>query len=182
MRKRRCISHLHFEFESRVSPHSAQALITRRLVANRRAACRYRYSVLCVCRVCLCLCTCATTTTTSNERADQRLQVAHRHSAPRPQAVLGGARQRHVSVTGDTVNAASRLQDVAKTEGMRVVVSDTLLQATEAPRGWIDRLRLTEMGLRPLRGRAAHLHVWAGQGPLAEEEADPAARSSGRVL
>ena len=83
-------------------------------------------------------------------------------------SILGGARQRHVTITGDVVNAASRLQEVAKAAGMRVAVSDALLQATEAPRGWVARLHLDEIGLQALRGRSARLHVWAGAGPAPE--------------
>ncbi|PWJ21386.1 CHASE2 domain-containing protein [Jannaschia seohaensis] len=75
-------------------------------------------------------------------------------------AVLGGARQRHVTVTGDVVNTANRLQEVARADGARVAVSDALLQATASPRAWVDRLRLGEAGLRRLRGRTARLHVW----------------------
>lgn len=79
--------------------------------------------------------------------------------------VLGGAQQRQVAITGDVVNVASRLQELAKTEGARVVLSDTLLQSTRASQHWIARLGLQELELQTLRGRRTRLHVWAGPGP-----------------
>lgn len=79
--------------------------------------------------------------------------------------VLGGAQQRQVAITGDVVNVASRLQELAKAEGARVALSDALLQSTGAPQHWIERLGLLELELQSVRGRDARLHVWAGHGP-----------------
>jgi adenylate cyclase len=79
-------------------------------------------------------------------------------------SVLGGERHRHLTIAGDAVNVASRLQEVAREAGARVALSDGLLQQTGDPHGWISRLGLRDLGLRALRGREMRLHVWAGPG------------------
>ncbi len=79
--------------------------------------------------------------------------------------VVGGARQRHVTVSGDVVNAASRLQEVAKEQQAGLAISDALLQQSGDPSGWTARLALRDLGPRDLRGRASALHVWTGSLP-----------------
>ena len=81
--------------------------------------------------------------------------------------VLGDTQQRQVAIAGDVVNVASRLQELAKTEGVRVVLSDTLLQASGAETLWSERFELRDLGLQSIRGRQGYLHVWAGPGPVA---------------
>lgn len=51
------------------------------------------------------------------------------HFGPVTSAILGGERQAQVTVTGDTVNVASRLQEIAKTLGTSFVISRSLYDA-----------------------------------------------------
>ena len=69
-------------------------------------------------------------------------------------SILGGATQAHVTLSGDVVNAASRFQEVAKSEGARVVVSGALLDAAGTENGF-ERVGLTE-----LRGRDGSVDLW----------------------
>lgn len=71
-------------------------------------------------------------------------------------AVLGGARQGHVTLVGDVVNVTSRLQDVAKTLGAEMVVSDDLVAAA----GPLGDHALDPVGPVTLRGRDAPISVW----------------------
>ena len=47
-------------------------------------------------------------------------------------ARLGGARQHQLTATGDTVNVASRLQDLTRDLGVAIVASDTLIENVRA--------------------------------------------------
>lgn len=76
--------------------------------------------------------------------------------------VFGSSRQRHVGVSGDPVNVASRLQDIAKTARCGVVVSDELLKDCTDPKRWLMQFDLRDLGLQALRGRKAPLHLWGG--------------------
>jgi len=69
-------------------------------------------------------------------------------------SILGGATQAHVTLSGDVVNAASRFQEVAKSEGARVVVSRALLEAAGAEDGF------EPAGLVELRGREGAVDLW----------------------
>jgi adenylate cyclase len=76
---------------------------------------------------------------------------------------LGGEHGMAFAVIGDTVNAASRLQELTRILGTPLVASDTLVQAIDAARdngagAMLQRLRLA--GERKLRGRAGSLKVW----------------------
>ncbi|MEM9267710.1 MAG: adenylate/guanylate cyclase domain-containing protein, partial [Pseudomonadota bacterium] len=78
------------------------------------------------------------------------------HYGPVMAAVLGGEAQRHVSVTGDVVNAASRLQAVAKKVQSTIVVSDALLLAANPELA----ARFRNVGLYTLRGQKDPLELW----------------------
>ncbi len=71
-------------------------------------------------------------------------------------SILGGATQAHVTLSGDVVNAASRFQEVAKTEGARIVVSDALLDAA----GMDARGGFEPVGQVALRGRDGTVDLW----------------------
>jgi len=47
-------------------------------------------------------------------------------------SLLGAADHQHVTATGDTVNVASRLLEIAKQQGSGVVVSEALAVAADA--------------------------------------------------
>lgn len=61
----------------------------------------------------------------------------------------------HVSVAGDVVNVAARLQDVARAEGVGFVVDGALLRAAEEAEAPVRLLRR-----EALRGRAGPVEAW----------------------
>lgn len=71
-------------------------------------------------------------------------------------AVLGGRNQGHVTFVGDVVNATSRLQDMGKTLGAELVVSDELVRAI----GDVSAYGLAHAGEVSLRNRAAPMEIW----------------------
>lgn len=80
------------------------------------------------------------------------------HSGPVVVSRLGGARNQHITATGDTVNVASRLLEVAKAEGARIVLSgDLIAEAALAPEvlGFGPQKRIT------IRGRTEPLDLRA---------------------
>jgi adenylate cyclase len=79
--------------------------------------------------------------------------------------VLGGDRHRRVSVSGDVVNTASRLQECARSRNASLALSGAIVTAAPAARRWADRAGLTPMARQPLRGRAALEEVWVGEPP-----------------
>ena len=70
--------------------------------------------------------------------------------------VLGDQGRSTPTVTGDVVNAASRLQEQAKTEGAVMVLSDALYRTAGSPK--LVRLRLAAPV--ELRGRTQRLAIW----------------------
>ncbi|RVU13869.1 CHASE2 domain-containing protein [Methylobacterium oryzihabitans] len=78
------------------------------------------------------------------------------HEGPVVLSRLGGARNQHITATGDTVNTTARLLDVAKAEGVALVLSEALLAARREP------VPLPHPGRRArvaIRGRRAALDV-----------------------
>lgn len=88
-----------------------------------------------------------------------RLRVSV-HSGPVEAGLAGGRLQAQVTLSGDTVNVASRLQEVAKAEGAAFVISRATLDAAQAvdPRSVRDFAPLVTA---PLRGRIHPVEVWA---------------------
>jgi adenylate cyclase len=73
---------------------------------------------------------------------------------------LGGGSFAHITATGDTVNVASRLMEVAASHGAALALSDDLLRhagpnSTVHARGFLTGPRDA-----PIRGRSADLAVW----------------------
>lgn len=91
------------------------------------------------------------------------------HSGPVTLSLLGGARHRTISVSGDVVNTASRLQEFAKSQGKPLALSDALIEREPAARAWADRAGLSRLADQSLRGRAAAETIWIGQPPLASD-------------
>jgi len=83
------------------------------------------------------------------------------HFGPVVATRLGGRRHRQISVAGDTVNVASRLEQLARGLETRLAVSDALVNAArESGRG--DLLTgLERIQAMPLRGRLMPVVVWA---------------------
>ncbi|WP_274628078.1 CHASE2 domain-containing protein [Arvimicrobium flavum] len=73
---------------------------------------------------------------------------------------LGGATHQHVTATGDTVNVASRLMEIAAAHGADMAMSDEMFQATgcDAPRFAAGRLQGPVE--TDIRGRSGSLSVW----------------------
>jgi adenylate cyclase len=77
------------------------------------------------------------------------------HFGPVVAGIVGGASHAQVTVNGDTVNIASRLQDVAKDRGADFIVSSATLDAAGATEGF------RPLGPAPIRGRSETVDVWA---------------------
>jgi len=84
------------------------------------------------------------------------------HAGPVQLGVLGGARHRHVSVSGDVVNAASRLQEFARSRNASLGLSDALVTSGPAATRWAGRAGLRKITAQVLRGRAHVEDVWVG--------------------
>jgi adenylate cyclase len=81
------------------------------------------------------------------------------HAGPVTTAILGGARQAQVTVTGDTVNVASRLQETAKEHGASFVISRAALDAAlaEDPGAGAGFTALPDQSIRGRAGKIAVL-------------------------
>ena len=77
-------------------------------------------------------------------------------------SLLGGAAHQTVSVTGDVVNTASRLQEIAKFHTSSIALSEALLAQNSAARSWARQAGLKSLEAQPLRGRSANETVWIG--------------------
>lgn len=84
-----------------------------------------------------------------------RLRVSVHHG-PATAAVLGGSRQAVVTLTGDTVNLAARLQETAKAFGVALVVTREALSAA----GAADDPAYVLLTRTRVRGREAETEVW----------------------
>lgn len=82
------------------------------------------------------------------------------HFGPVVMARLGGRTQGQVAAAGDTVNLASRLENVAREGGWALVVSDALVAAVAAAgrRDLLDGLK--EEASQSVRGRVGRVTVW----------------------
>ncbi|MEQ6250315.1 adenylate/guanylate cyclase domain-containing protein [Sulfitobacter sp. HNIBRBA3233] len=88
-------------------------------------------------------------------------------------SVLGGARHRIVSVSGDVVNTASRLQEFAKTHGASLALSEDLIASEDTARIWAEAAGLTPLADQALRGRAATQTIWIGEVPQTGDAGAP---------
>ena len=77
--------------------------------------------------------------------------------------VMGGDRHRRVSVTGDVVNTASRLQDCARSNGTSLALSDAFVTTSPSTVRWAERAGLRKLAPQQLRGRVAIEEVWVGE-------------------
>jgi adenylate cyclase len=72
---------------------------------------------------------------------------------------LGSPTQQQITATGDTVNVASRLLEVAKQQQRRVVVTEDLFQAVKAAAAAAGETAGYAPLTVPIRGRASDLRV-----------------------
>ena len=80
------------------------------------------------------------------------------HHGPVTAAVLGGRAQSVVTVAGDTVNLAARLQEIAKEIGARIVTTRETLEAAEPDRSAWTGWRFHSH--RRVRGRERTAEIW----------------------
>jgi adenylate cyclase len=73
---------------------------------------------------------------------------------------LGGLSHHHITATGDTVNVASRLMEVAARHGAELAVSDELLRAAGSGCALYAQGELTGPHETPIRGRSGSLAIW----------------------
>jgi adenylate cyclase len=73
---------------------------------------------------------------------------------------LGGGSYHHITATGDTVNVASRLMEVAAGHGVELALSDELFRAVGRDRSLFEAGVLTGAVETRLRGRSGSLDVW----------------------
>lgn len=82
------------------------------------------------------------------------------HYGPVVASRLGGDARQHVAVTGDTVNIASRLMEVAAAEAVAAAISDELWRAAGPDNPLLTAGRLTGPMQVQIRGRSGSLSVW----------------------
>ena len=85
--------------------------------------------------------------------ASRSARISARSSPP-----ASARSHQHITATGDTVNVASRLMEVAAQNSARLALSDTLLDAADfhgAPDGVLSGPLLTQV-----RGRSGVVTVW----------------------
>lgn len=82
------------------------------------------------------------------------------HSGPVVVAQIGGREQVQVTATGDTVNLASRLENLSRTHDAAITLSDAVYDAVRA-HGDTELLRdLVAIGSAQIRGRRAPVQAW----------------------
>lgn len=82
------------------------------------------------------------------------------HFGPIVASRLGGRNHQHITATGDTVNVASRLMEVAAHHDVRLALSDTLRVAAEDTGARLRTGSLDGPVEAPIRGRSGLLTVW----------------------
>ncbi|SEP00190.1 adenylate cyclase [Salinihabitans flavidus] len=87
------------------------------------------------------------------------------HAGPVQTGVVGGRRHKQLTVSGDVVNTASRLQDFAKSRQAALALSGALLQSSQEALSWAEKAGLRPAGQHKLRGRLEPIQVWTGPPP-----------------
>ncbi len=103
------------------------------------------------------------------------------HAGPVQFSLLGGLRHRIVSISGDVVNTASRLQELARTHGTALALSDDLIACEGSLRAWADMAGLRPLVDQALRGRTGTKTIWIGEPPtpiIAERAVDDMKRTN----
>jgi adenylate cyclase len=76
---------------------------------------------------------------------------------------LGGGSYQHITATGDTVNVASRLMEVAANHGAELALSDELLRAAGRDCALFKSGVLAGPSETRIRGRSGSLAIWLWQ-------------------
>jgi class 3 adenylate cyclase/PAS domain-containing protein len=74
---------------------------------------------------------------------------------------IGSERRMEFAVIGDTVNVASRIQEMTRALNVAVLASDDVLQAARAEAGEGVVNEFTDMGRQELRGRRDKIRLWS---------------------
>ena len=82
------------------------------------------------------------------------------HFGPIVASRLGGGSYQHITATGDSVNVASRLMEVAAKHGAALALSDDLLRQAGPQCALFEFGVLTGPGETQIRGRSRTLSVW----------------------
>jgi adenylate cyclase len=77
---------------------------------------------------------------------------------------LGGESHHHITATGDTVNVASRLMEIAAHRGFQLAVGDELLRAAGPDCALLKAGTLSGPHETAVRGRSAALTTWFWKG------------------
>jgi adenylate cyclase len=91
------------------------------------------------------------------------------HSGEIVASRLGGGSYHHITATGDTVNVASRLMEVAASHGVELAASNELLRAAGRDCALYKSGVLTGPRQTRIRGRSAALAVWLWRSDLAAQ-------------
>jgi adenylate cyclase len=97
------------------------------------------------------------------------------HFGPIVASRLGGRNHQHITATGDTVNVASRLMEVAAHHNVRLALSDTLRIAAEGTGARLRTGSLSGPVEAQIRGRSGTLTVWLwhGEHPTMDQRRHP---------
>lgn len=74
---------------------------------------------------------------------------------------IGSERRMEFAVIGDTVNVASRIQEMTRTLNIAVLASDGVVQAARAEAGEDAIKEFTDTGEHELRGRSGKIRLWS---------------------
>jgi adenylate cyclase len=83
------------------------------------------------------------------------------HYGPVVLGDIGDEQHLEFAVIGDTVNVASRLQELTRSVGAAAIVSQDLIDAVKSDAEPADLTGLTEIGPQAIRGREGTLGLWA---------------------
>lgn len=81
----------------------------------------------------------------------------------------GGEAHRHLTVAGDTVNVASRLEAMTRERGVTIIASDAVVEAARAASAGPELEGFVELPMLEIRGRRRPLGAWAWPAPGEED-------------
>ena len=90
---------------------------------------------------------------------------------------IGGEQQAQFSMTGDTVNVASRLEALTRQHDTPIVASDALIAAARDAGGEGSVEGFSALAPQSIRGRDAALDIWAWRGASGEAPTGDARRA-----
>jgi adenylate cyclase len=82
------------------------------------------------------------------------------HYGPVVVGEIGGENQMQFTVTGDTVNVASRLEAMTRTHGATIIASDALVEAARAVANGTALDGFVALAPQVIRGRAHPIGIW----------------------